>query len=105
MNPRSIQPEHSEYETGARKYPASEAKPAETDTHAGMPTANPFGLTQPEDETNEKTRQSEGVNQRGQATLSPATEKMAGAGPAIAEHSKDAKAPKGRRQPGAYLKH
>ena len=67
MTARPIQPEHYNYETGARKYPASEAKPAETDTHAGMPTANPFGLTQPEDETNEKTRQSEGVNQPRQA--------------------------------------
>jgi hypothetical protein len=63
MTSRPIQPEHYNYETGARKYPASKAKPDETDTHAGMPTANPFGLTQPEDETNEKTRQSEGVDQ------------------------------------------
>jgi hypothetical protein len=105
MTSRPIQPEHSEYETGARKYPASKAKPAETDTHAGMPTANPFGLTQPADETIEKTRQSEGVNPPRQATRSPSTEKAAGAGPAIAEHSKDAKAPKGGRQPGAYVKH
>jgi hypothetical protein len=37
-------------------------------------------------------------------TPSPAIEKVAGAGPAIAEHSKDAKAPKGGRQPGAYVK-
>ncbi|RVD57581.1 hypothetical protein EN828_05440 [Mesorhizobium sp. M2D.F.Ca.ET.185.01.1.1] len=38
------------------------------------------------------------------ATPSPATEKVSGAGPAIAEHSEDAKAPKGGRQPGAYVK-
>ena len=95
MTSRPIQPEHNNYETGARKYPASKAKPAETDTHAGMPTANPFGLTQPADETNEKTRQSEGVNPPRQATRSPST----------AEHSKDAKAPKGGRQQGAYVKH
>lgn len=38
------------------------------------------------------------------ATPSPATEKTSGAGPAIAERSKDAKAPKGGRQPGAYIK-
>jgi hypothetical protein len=105
MAARPIQSEHYNYETGARKYPASEAQPAETDTHAGMPTANPFGLTQPEDETNEKTRQSEGVNQSRQATPSPSSEKVAGAGPAMAEHSKDAKAPKGGRRPGAYVKH
>jgi hypothetical protein len=105
MSTRSTLPETNSRETGARKYPASKAQPAETDTHAGMPTANPFGLTQPENETSEKTRQSEGVNQRGRATPSPSTEKAAGAGPAIAEHSKDAKAPKGGRQPGADVKH
>ena len=38
------------------------------------------------------------------ATPSPATEKVSGAGPALAEHSKDAKAPKRGRQPGAYVK-
>ncbi|TPM95044.1 hypothetical protein [Mesorhizobium sp. B2-1-3A] len=38
------------------------------------------------------------------ATPSPATEKVSGAGPALSEHSKDAKAPKGGRQPGAYVK-
>jgi hypothetical protein len=105
MTARPIQPEHYNYETGARKYPASNAQPAETDTHAGMPTANPFGLTRPEDETNEKTRQSEGVNPRRQATPSPSTEKAAGTGPAMAEHSKDARAPKAGRQRGAYVKH
>ena len=67
MTARPIQRERSEYETGARKYPASKTKPAETNTHAGMPTANPFGLTQPEDETSEKTRQSEGVDQGAKA--------------------------------------
>ena len=38
------------------------------------------------------------------ATPSPDTLKVSGAGPAIAEHSKDAKAPKSGRQPGAYVK-
>ncbi|ARP68432.1 hypothetical protein A9K65_034365 (plasmid) [Mesorhizobium sp. WSM1497] len=37
------------------------------------------------------------------ATPSPAPEKISGAGPAVAEHSKDAKAPRGGRQPGAYV--
>ena len=100
MSQRSI-PEQNSRETGARKYPASKQQQAEIDTHAGMPTANPFGLTQPADETSEKTRQSEGVDQ---PTPAAATEKFAGAGPAIAEHSKDAKAPKGGRKPGAYVK-
>jgi hypothetical protein len=42
--------------------------------------------------------------QPGRRTPSPSTEKVSGAGPAIAEHSKDAKAPKGGRKPGAYVK-
>jgi hypothetical protein len=37
-------------------------------------------------------------------TPSPSTQKVSGAGPSIAEHSKDAKAPKAGRQPGAYVK-
>ncbi|BCG86530.1 hypothetical protein MesoLj113c_26400 [Mesorhizobium sp. 113-3-9] len=37
-------------------------------------------------------------------TPSAATEKVSGAGPALSEHSKDAKAPKGGRQPSAYVK-
>ena len=64
MNPTSTpKPRQNKRETGARKYPASRQQAAETDTHAGMPTANPFGLTQPEDETSEATRQSDGVDQ------------------------------------------
>jgi hypothetical protein len=39
-----------------------------------------------------------------QPTPSPATEKVAGAGPAIAERSKDAKAPTPGRQRGAHVK-
>ena len=35
----------------------------------------------------------------GGPTPSPSAEKVSGAGPAIAEHSKDAKAPKAGRQP------
>lgn len=38
------------------------------------------------------------------ASPSPDTAKVSGAGPAVAEHSKDAKAPKTGRQPGAYVK-
>ena len=37
-------------------------------------------------------------------TPSPATEKVCGAGPSIAEHSKDAKAIKGGRKSAAYKK-
>lgn len=35
---------------------------------------------------------------------SPDPAKVSGAGPAVAEHSKDATAPKGGRQAGAYVK-
>ena len=42
--------------------------------------------------------------QAGRPTPSPSTEKVSGAGPAIAEHSKDAKAAKSGRHPGAYVK-
>lgn len=37
-------------------------------------------------------------------TPSPATEKVSGAGPAVAEHSKDAKAVRGGRSAAAYKK-
>jgi hypothetical protein len=96
------QPENNNRETGARKYPAAKPQADETDTHAGMPTANPFGLTEPLDETTEKTRQSDGVDQ---SKTSPAIEKVAGAGPALAEHSKDAKALKSGRHSGSFIKH
>ena len=43
-----------------------------------------------------------GVSQK--AASSPATEKTSGAGPAIAERSKDAKTTKPGRQAGAYVK-
>lgn len=64
----------------------------------------PYGLTEPVDDVDEKTRHSDGQQPSRQATPSPATEKVSGAGPAIAEHSKDAKAPRAGRQPGAYVK-
>ena len=52
----------------------------------------------------ESKGRSSSPSERGRPTSSPSTEKVSGAGPAIAEHSKDAKAPKGGRQPGAYVK-
>ena len=65
MTTRSMpQPETNSRETGARKLTVAEPQIDETDTHAGMPTANPFGLTQPEGETNEKTHQSDNVDQK-----------------------------------------
>ncbi|MBZ9740873.1 MULTISPECIES: hypothetical protein [unclassified Mesorhizobium] len=52
----------------------------------------------------DKRHQSDGQNSSCRPTPSPATQKTSGAGPAVAEHSKDAKAPRSGRQPGAYVK-
>ncbi|RWC26367.1 MAG: hypothetical protein EOS27_25395 [Mesorhizobium sp.] len=87
-------------ETGARKL-QSGPNEADRDRESieaaeNKPPADGQGLSQHIDD---KTRQSEG-----RATPSPETRKFAGAGPALAEHSKDAKAPRRGRQPGAYVK-
>ena len=94
-------------ETGAREL---QSAPAETDRDRegieaaeNKPPADRQGLSQNMDETNDKTRQSEGTG-RPPATPSPGTRKFAGAGPALAEHSKDAEAPRGGRQSGGYVK-
>jgi hypothetical protein len=94
-------------ETGARHLPAKTEADANDDFAQDAATnrkpKDGVGLTEPLDDVNEKTRHYDGQNP-GMRTPSPATEKVAGAGPALAEHSKDAKAPKGGRQPGAYVK-
>lgn len=96
------------YETGATKYPAKTDADASDefsqDAAANKKPAGGMGLTRRKDEVDDRTRQSDGQNPPRQATPSAATEKTSGAGPAIAERSKDAKAPKGGRQPGAYVK-
>ena len=51
----------------------------------------------------DQTHPSDGAR-KSRPTPSRETQKFAGAGPAIAEHSKDAKAPKAGRQRGAYVK-
>ena len=95
-------------ETGATKYPAkSDADPSDNfsqDAAGNKKPASGMGLTRPAGEVEDKTHQSDGQNPPGLATPSPATEKTSGAGPAISEHSKDAKAPKAGRQSGAYKK-
>ncbi|WP_082549895.1 hypothetical protein [Mesorhizobium sp. Root157] len=55
------------------------------------------------DDVNEKTRHSDGQNSS-VPTPNPDIQKVAGSGPAIAEHSKDAITPVAGRQPGAYVK-
>lgn len=95
-------------ETGARIFPAKADADASDDFSQDAATnkrpVDGIGLTESVDEVNKKTRQSDGQNPPKRRTPSPATEKVSGAGPAIAEHSKDAKAPKSGRQPGAYVK-
>ena len=89
-------------ETGARKYPAASADTRrELSQDAALPKQKkPYGLTESAEDTEEKTRHSDGQNPS-RSTPSPATEKTSGAGPALSKHSKDANAPKGGRRPGA----
>ncbi len=95
-------------ETGARHLPAK----ADTDANDGFAQdaatnrkpKGGFGLSKPANDVNDKTRHYDGRNPAKQRTPSPATEKVSGAGPSMAEHSKDAKAPKGGRKAGAYVK-
>ncbi|MBZ9777072.1 hypothetical protein [Mesorhizobium sp. CO1-1-8] len=96
------------YETGATKYPAkTDADVSDEfsqDAAANKKPAGGMGLTRRKDEVEGRTHQSDGQNPPRQGTPSAAPEKTSGAGPAIAERSKDAKAPKSGRQPGAYVK-
>lgn len=92
-------------ETGATKYPAvtTDNEEFSQDAAGNKKPADGTGLTRPSGEVEDKTHQSDGRNPR-RPTPSPSIEKTSGAGPAVAEHSKDAKAPKAGRQPGAYVK-
>ncbi|RUU45721.1 hypothetical protein EOD08_09290 [Mesorhizobium sp. M6A.T.Ca.TU.002.02.2.1] len=96
------------YEHGATKYPAKKDADASDqfsqEAAGNKKPAGRMGLTRSRDEVEDKTHQSEGKNPPGQSTPSASTEKTSGAGPSIAERSKDAKAPKSGRQPGAYVK-
>ncbi|OWK21164.1 hypothetical protein [Mesorhizobium amorphae] len=95
-------------ETGATKYPAkNDPDPSDNfsqDAAGNKKPASGMGLTRPAGDVDEKTRQSDGQNPPRPAAPSPDTQKTSGAGPPIAERSKDAKAPKAGRQPGAYKK-
>jgi hypothetical protein len=95
-------------ETGATEYPAQTGTDASKnfsqDAAGKRPPAGGQGLTKPPGGAEDEPHQSDGRNTPRRATPSPATQKTSGAGPAISEHSKDAKAPKAGRQPGAYRK-
>ena len=92
-------------ESGARKYPAASLDTkSEVSQDAALPKQKkPYGLTEAANNTEEKARHLDGQNPS-RATPGPDTEKTSGAGQALAEHSKDAKAPQGGRQPSAYVK-
>ena len=84
-------------ETGARAFPAkADADASDQFSQEAAKNKQPdkgMGLTEAQDEVNEKTRHSDGRNpSRNQPTSSPSTEKGSEAGPATAEHSKGAKA-------------
>ena len=84
-------------ETGARAFPAkADADASDQFSQEAAKNKQPakgMGLTEAQDEVNEKTRHSDGRNpSRNQPTSSPSTEKESEASPATAEHSKGAKA-------------
>ena len=95
-------------EGGARKHPAkTEADASDQVSQDAATNKKPVGgvgLSEPVEDVNERTRHYDGQNPSRKRSVRPAIEKVTGAGPAIAEHSKDAKAPKTGRQPGAYVK-
>ncbi|MBN9221330.1 MAG: hypothetical protein J0I79_25580 [Mesorhizobium sp.] len=95
-------------ETGATKYPGiDQPNPSDQfsqDAAENKKPAGGMGLTRKQGEVEEETHQSDGQNPSKAAKPSPATQKVSGAGPATAEHSKDAKAPKAGRQSGTYIK-
>lgn len=89
-------------ETGATKYPAREGSDPSADfSQDAAENKKPkggTGLSRPPGEVDDRTHQSDGQNPSRGKGSSPATQKTAGAGPAIADRSKDARAPKGGRQ-------
>lgn len=83
-------------ETGVRKYPAQTA-PDPSDEVAQKAAKNKkpalgTGLTEKQGDVNEKTRHSDGQKPSQEART------VTGAGPALAEHSKDAQNAKDRRR-------
>lgn len=101
-------PDPTEYETGAR-HRVEKTQPDDNENFSQDAATNkrpPSGMGNSEsvDDANEKTRHSDGQNPGRRPPSSPASQKTAGAGPAIAERSKDAKTTETGRQPGAYVK-
>jgi hypothetical protein len=100
-------PDDPTYETGTRE-PVKKTQPDANEEFSQDAATNklpplPFGNSEPVDDIDEKTRHSDGQSPPFEGSPSPSTEKVAGAGPAIAERSKDAHASVPDRQPGAYV--
>lgn len=95
-------------ETGGRNHPPQTGpdRSAEfsQDAAANKPPRGGMGNSERVDDTDEKNRHSDGQDPPKRSTPHPSTEKTSGAGPAVAEHSKDTKAPRSGRQPGAFVK-
>lgn len=93
-------------ETGARHFPAkTDADASSQFSQEAAKNRKPErgeGLTEAVNETNEKTRHSDGQNPP--TSPNADAQQISGAGPALAEHSKDAKSNAPGRQPGAYVK-
>jgi hypothetical protein len=93
-------------ETGARgpivKQDTDANDTVSQDAAANRPPVHRPGNSPPPDETNEKTCQSGAKGPSTKSSLE--TRQHSGAGPALAEHSKDAKALESGRQAAAYEK-
>ena len=93
-------------ETGARHFPPkTDADASSQFSQEAAKNRKPDsgeGLTEALVDVNEKTRHSDGQNPP--AKWNSDAQQTSGAGPAIAERSKDAKSNASDRQPGAYVK-
>lgn len=74
------------------------------DAAGNQPPPSGSGNSEPVEDANEKTRHSDGQNPPVPLERNPAIEQVSGAGPAIAERSKDAKVSATGRQPAAYVR-
>jgi len=97
-------PDRTAYETGVRE-PVKKTRPdaneeVSQDAATNKLPPTPFGNSESMEDASERTRHADGEDP---PTPKPAMEQVAGAGPAIAERSKDARTETKGRQPGAYV--
>lgn len=100
-------PDYPTYKTGARKPAENEQCGATNETSPAASENNlsaaPSGKSEPVDDLDEENTHLDEQRPPFQGSPSPSTEQIAGAGPAIAERSKDAHTSVPNRQPGAYV--